>query len=581
MGGGQAPARAVGSDPAGVRLEPRTRVRQRPLRDEAQLRLEPEHALDVAPLLRRHRRALQQRDRVVGAPVEDHPHAELQRPAHAQPGVALLRGLQLRQELREQRPVGRADPGRHERLEDQGAQVVRRRLGERAPQADDRRARRAAGERRPPGLQQRLGRRAVAAGRGRDEVRCELPRARAARPQQLGGARVRRRALARPQLGVERGAHERVGEAQVRRRVEDRDGAQRVGPGGGACLVELRQLGDKPAVGVVAEHEHRAGDCLRLGRQPREAHEHGPRDALRREPAHARRLPGDRGDRLVRERARQLAQQERVAAAGLVTGGRERLLGLPLELLGEERGGPLRAQRARREAARRGVGRDPRQAARGAGLVRPAGEREQQRQLLEAGHEEAECVERGRIRPVRVVDREQQRLPLGEPGEQPVEAVQDRESVGRVLRTGVVAVAVRREAERAARGTGRALEQLLARRRVERDQMRLEQLPHERERLLALEFRRARGEHLQPGRAPRLACRSQQARLAEAGRRLDHDEASATAERGGDRRVQLRQLAVALEQARHGTSGSSFGCPPSGERGPRRGHSCDMTRRVP
>ena len=77
------------------------------------------------------------------------------------------------------------------------------------------------------------------------------------------------------------------------------------------------------------------------------------------------------------------------------------------------------------------------------------------------------------------------------------------------------------EPERAARRAGRAVEQRLARGLVERRERRLEQLADEREREVALQLGRTRGQHAHAGCATALARGLQQARLAEPGGRLD------------------------------------------------------------
>ncbi len=90
---------------------------------------------------------------------------------------------------------------------------------------------------------------------------------------------------------------------------------------------------------------------------------------------------------------------------------------------------PRRAERPRRDPPRLRVGRDPREAAPGAGPARPARRQRAARAAPPAAAGSAEEVERGRVGPVRVVDRQQQRLLLGERGGQPVQPVQDGEGV--------------------------------------------------------------------------------------------------------------------------------------------------------
>ena len=105
--------------------------------------------------------------------------------------------------------------------------------------------------------------------------------------------------------------------------------------------------------------------------------------------------------------------------------------------------------------------------------------------------------------------------------------------------------------ERTARRTDRAAEQRLARRPVERRDRRLEELAREREREVALQLGRARGEDPHAGSATGLASRLQQPRLAKARGRFDHDEAARAGTRLGRRCVELRELALALQQLAH------------------------------
>ncbi len=341
-----------------------------------------------------------------------------------------------------------------------------------------------------------------------------------------------------------------------------------------------RERGDEAMVDVVAEHDERARDGPCRGREAGEAHEHGARDALGRQLVHPRRLLGARVDRLRGDGARQLVQQEGIAAADLVARRRERAVGLLAQLGSEQRRRGRGAERARREAACEAVCRDPRQAARGARLIRAARDGEHDGQLLDARRQEADEVERGRVGPMRVVDREQQRGLLGERRGQPVEAVQDRERVGDTAAGGGGRRPVR-EPERAARRIGGALEQRLPLGGVEGREMRPEQLAHEREREVALEFGRARCQHAHPGYLPRAAEGLQQTGLTEPGGRVDHGEAAAPGVRVADHRVELGELALPLEQSAHVLLGSGSGCLPAGGCSHRGRDSSHMKRSLP
>ena len=153
-----------------------------------------------------------------------------------------------------------------------------------------------------------------------------------------------------------------------------------------------------------------------------------------------------------------------------------------------------------------GVGREGRQQV---GLLDlglgPRGDEQRDPQLLQAGHEEGQEAQRGRVGPVGVVDAEHDGLARGQVRAQPVEAVQDSE--GRVGRGGGrLAVLQRaREPEHAGgqpRGPLQQVDALGGARLVEQ---RLEELAHDAEGEVALELCAARA---QEARRPVLAWRS-------------------------------------------------------------------------
>ena len=129
---------------------------------------------------------------------------------------------------------------------------------------------------------------------------------------------------------------------------------------------------------------------------------------------------------ISRVRASSLEQQ-RIAAGHLVTLAQH----VPFVGFAEPRpqglGGALRRERLRADTDRVRLRRQRGdQGEVDARLVRPQRRREHDRHLAEPAAEELEEAERRAVDPVQVVDREQQRLPLGEPADQPVEAVEDR-----------------------------------------------------------------------------------------------------------------------------------------------------------
>jgi hypothetical protein len=172
--------------------------------------------------------------------------------------------------------------------------------------------------------------------------------------------------------------------------------------------------------------------------------------------------------------------------------------------------------------------------------VRPRLGRSQRRghqhgRAVEPARQVGEEAQRRPVRPVQVVDREQQRLLGRDVEREPVEPVQRRERGGALL--------VGRERlleQRGGRGGG-------AREPAADGDPGLEELAHDAVRELALELPGPRLEDLER-RSRALAQAGEQPGLADAGGTLDQHEAAAAGGRVRDERVELGELRVALEQ---------------------------------
>ena len=206
---------------------------------------------------------------------------------------------------------------------------------------------------------------------------------------------------------------------------------------------------------------------------------------------------------------------------------------------------PLRDQR--RGAGERERARLDQASGRGRrGAARALRGQQQHRQVVEPVGEEGEEAGRRLVRPVLVVDDEQLRALRGEVGHQPVEAVERAER-----RVGL-ARGVRALGQEHGRGQrGGAAERALERRGAHPPQPRLEQLPRHAPGVGGLELaaarRRDREAALRRGRARGV----EQARLADAGRPLDDDDAAAAGDRVAERRVEDGELGVTLVQPQH------------------------------
>ena len=202
-------------------------------------------------------------------------------------------------------------------------------------------------------------------------------------------------------------AHERVREAQGCAALEDVRGGKGRGRTRGRALVELGERGGVAQLRVVAEHRHRARERDRAGGEPRKAPPHGAIDSCRREPTQ----PGD-GLRCGFEPfgrcgPDELGRQERVPARGCAHRGGEGGC-----YLGAHRGGDQIGDR--RLAQRREVEHGPpvdqlgQQRVRRRGVCAPRSEHERERQIRETPREVDGAAHRGRVGPLRVVDRDQQ-----------------------------------------------------------------------------------------------------------------------------------------------------------------------------
>jgi hypothetical protein len=141
--------------------------------------------------------------------------------------------------------------------------------------------------------------------------------------EQLGGAPVAGGAPGEADVGVDGGAEQRVGEAQGVRGVEHACGHQRIGGGPAGGLVELGERAGVDEVGLPAEDGDRLGQRDGRGAEPGQPQQHAALHRGRAGGADAL----DARLRLGGEVVEQRAEQERVAAAGLVAGAAQLLAG--------------------------------------------------------------------------------------------------------------------------------------------------------------------------------------------------------------------------------------------------------------
>ena len=312
--------------------------------------------------------------------------------------------------------------------QDLAALLLGRRLRERPAEPLGRRARGAAACGRGGGRPERLDPARVAGRAGQQQVSGDALGRCSCRGQRLGRRRVPRLPLARREVLVERGAHDGMDEPQTRPPDEDVGPHEVVRRRGGGLLAEPRHLTGELQLGVVAQHGDGSGQLVR-----RRAERGEP---MQDEAAHGRRadrldVAGGSGRRLDPgrfESGEQLAQEQRVAAGRRMACAAERLRRVRAQALPRERHRGGLAERPGIQHDRGGTRRHlpPHRP----GLVRrwSSGEQHRERQALGALRQVGEEPQGVVVDPVAVIDQDQQRAPVGEVDDEPVEAVERLEA---------------------------------------------------------------------------------------------------------------------------------------------------------
>jgi hypothetical protein len=294
---------------------------------------------------------------------------------------------------------------------------------------------------------------------------------------------------------------------------------------------------------VLAEHRQRARNRSAGARQPLEPQQHRGAHRVRAERGHSLRVRLGRLDALRADLVHQLLEQEGVAARRVVACGREggvaraqQRLDAPARALRRERAGP--------DAGRRGVGEDLRERHRElADLRRPDRQQQHHGQVRDPQAQKALGRHRRLVRPLGVVDRDEERLLAGEVRDQPVQPVQALVHQLGVL--GLLAAGLE-DRERQLRGSGEQPGALLLG-LLELD--RVGRLAHDAVRIAPLELRCAHRQRVHAALAREVHAGGHEPRLPDAGRALDRHDAPAAADRGLERGVERGELRGALEQA--------------------------------
>jgi hypothetical protein len=239
-----------------------------------------------------------------------------------------------------------------------------------------------------------------------------------------------------------------------------------------------------------------------------------------------------------------LIEQEGVSARGVVARGREVGVARAEQRL-DAAGGPLRRQRPGPDRGGRGVGEDlGERHCELAHLGGPRREQQHHRQIRDSKAQEALGGHGRLVGPLGVVDRDEQRLPAREVGDQPVQPVQTLVHQLRVVGLLLAARLEDRQGELCRPGEegGAVLLGLL-----ELDGVR--RLAHDAVRVAPLQLGGAHGDRVHAPLAGEIEGGVHQPRLADAGRPLDRHDAAAAADGRLQGAVQRRDLGVPLEQA--------------------------------
>ena len=362
--------------------------------------------------------------------------------------------------------------------EDVGASRAGRGLGQGALVIAHGRGGRSAGQGTFGGGLQRVDHPLLAPGLAHEQVGSDLLGHGLLGSQQRRRAGVQASALGGGQLGVDGRPDDRVDEGERLARPQDLGRRERIGGLARHPRFDLRQLRRAPQRSAVAQHRRRPGERGRAELESGESQQHGARDGLGAELAHPHGA-GRVGRRaLDLQRGQELLHEQRVAAGDV--GARR---GEPRGHVVEERGAHEPVDRRAGERLQDDpfgglvpgeLGQEVRVHP---GVARATRDHRGDRQLGEPLGEIQEEAQRRGVRPMHVVDRQQERPVVRDVGGQPVEAVQQREDVILAPATGRRLGAIEQRG-RESRGT---VEEPLALGPVGRRQHGLEQLERDAE----------------------------------------------------------------------------------------------------
>ena len=297
-------------------------------------------------------------------------------------------------------------------------------------------------------------------------------------------------------------------------------------------------------LGVVAQHRERAGDGERVRRQSADSREQPAGHAPRPEAAHVGCRFGGRRDALA-PRARGRARARRTGSRPSPRGRPRRTPGRA----GREVSGRRRSTRRRPTAARASATSPATAASSRTGCEPGCGGRvatsTSSASSGSARREEGDEIERARVGPVRVVDRDEERRVVGQRREQPVERVHERDpGVGGSCVDVAVASPSTSGRQRSAAPANRRARSAAPAPRT-RGSTSCRTTPNGRSSSSAAPRAASTGH---PGRLRARPRVVEQRRLADARRPLDDHEPAAPCARVGDQVLECGRLGPAIEE---------------------------------
>jgi hypothetical protein len=362
--------------------------------------------------------------------------------------------------------------------------------------------------------------------------------------EQSRGAFVVCRARGRRKRVVHGRAHDRMDELERAPVAHNACRGQHVRGLDGNGVVLLCERCGVAKLGAATKHRQGARQVIGCRPQPSQARERRQHDRRGRDLLDPRDARIVRDDVVALKRPQQLMQQERVAARGHAAGVRELLRARPVkQLFDQQRDRGLSEDRwAQHGAHQLGLG-DRRQRAAGT-LADTRGVHNHDRKLRHARRKVGDKTDRRGVRPLRVIDGDQQRLLNRQVRRQPIQPMQDR---ARFLPGSVTYRHRRQDRGGQTRGTRQPAVPIPRRRRR---QQHLKQLTHDSEGELALKLTTPRPQHTHPGRRPTARRIPSKRRLADPRLALDRHHGPHAIDSGADRPLKALKFALALQQPR-------------------------------